>query len=65
MKVQGQVNLSARDRPEWIDALREAEDSVSEEVAAAGAIALEGWSNVLDHLSLARKVYIAMLVADR
>ena len=48
MKVQGQVNLSARDRPEWIDALREAEDSVSEEVAAAGASALEEWSNVFE-----------------
>jgi hypothetical protein len=64
-KVPLDIDLSTRDRSEWIDALREAEDSVSEEVAAAGASALEEWSNVLDHLSLARKVYIAMLVADR
>jgi hypothetical protein len=64
-KVPQDIDMSVRDRPEWIDELRKAEASVSEEVAAAGASALEDWASVLDPLSLARRVYIAMLVADR
>jgi hypothetical protein len=53
-------SVGRESRPERNDG-----EAVTEKIALAGARVLADWANVLDHPSLAKKVYIAMLAADQ